>query len=211
MRKKFLFFFLSLLFAFFFLLFTYVVKKDMLRQFDFDYAVKVQDRIPEVFYGILATVSATAQAELLSLLLVVLIIILTVRKKFFSFSVLLFFVLGHFIELFGKIMLEQPRPPFYFYKHEVFQVFPQWYSVPGSSYPSGHAFRSVFVFIVLAYLLVKIRRLHPLPWLGGVLGLGIWASLVVVSKVWLGEHWPSDVIGGALLGTIFGFLSLVFL
>lgn len=209
MPKKPLFFFLSLLFAFFFLLFTYIVKKDILRQFDFDYAVKIQDRIPEAFYGLLATVSATAQAELLFILLFILSILLFVRKKFFSFFVLLFFILGHFIELSGKLFLEQPRPPFMFYKHEVLQVFPQWYSIPGSSYPSGHAFRSVFVFIVLGYLALKAK--NPLLRVFIVSFLGSWAALVILSKVWLGEHWPSDVLGGALLGAVFGFFSLLFL
>lgn len=211
MRKKLPFFFLSLVFAFFFLLFTYIVKKDILRQFDFDYAVKIQDRIPEVFYEALATVSATAQAELLFFALLVLSVILILRKKFLSFFILPFFVFGHIIELFGKIMLEQPRPPFMFYKHDVFQVFPKWYSVPGSSYPSGHAFRAVFISLVASFLIFKLKRLHPMLRLAGILGVGLWAVFVMLSKVWLGEHWPSDVVGGAILGAFLGFFSLVFL
>lgn len=209
MRQKLFLFFLSLLFAFFFLLFTYIVKKDILKQFDFDYAVKIQDRIPEGFYGVLATVSIAAQAEVLFFALLVLSIILILRKKFLSFFILLFFVLGHFVELFGKLLLEQPRPPFMFYKHETIQVFPQWHTVPGSSYPSGHAFRSVFVFIVLGYLALKAK--NPLLRVLAVSFLGSWAGLVILSKIWLGEHWPSDVLGGALLGAVFGFFSLLFL
>lgn len=211
MKKKLGFFLLSLVFGSLFLLFTYIVKKDFLRQFDFDYAVKIQGRIPEVFYETLATISATAQAELLFIILVVLAAILILRKKFLSFFVLLFFVLGHFVELFGKVLLDQQRPPFYFYKHETVQIFPQWYSTPGSSYPSGHSFRAVFIFLVISYLIFSFRRLHPILRLAGILSIGLWAGFVLLSKVWLGEHWPSDVVGGALLGGTLGFFSLLFL
>lgn len=208
MRKKLSFFFLSLVFAFFFLLFTYIVKKDILRQFDFDYVVKTQDHISQRLYETLALFSSTGQAELIFLFLV---IVLIIRRRILGFFVLLFFVFGHFIELFGKVLLEQPRPPFMFYKHEVFQIFPKWYSVPGSSYPSGHAFRAVFVFLVVSFLIFKLKRLHPILRLAGILGVGLWAVFVVLSKVWLGEHWPSDVVGGAILGAALGFFSLLFL
>ena len=68
----------------------------------------------------------------------------------------------------------------------------------GYSYPSGHA---VF-FTWLAFMLAAAvtPRLHPR--LRGV----AWAlagCLVVVAclgRIWIGVHWPSDVLGGFLLG-----------
>lgn len=208
MKKRLLFIFLSFIFSSLFILFTYIVKKDILRQFDFDYAVKVQDRILPKFYEILALASSTAQAEIIFLFL---ILILLFRRKFLGFFVLLFFIFGHIIELFGKVLLDQQRPPFYFYKHETIQIFPQWYSTPGSSYPSGHSFRAVFIFVVISYLVLKMKKFPILLRFSLVSFLFLWSASVIVGKVWLGEHWPSDVVGGAFLGAFLGFFSLIFL
>ena len=68
----------------------------------------------------------------------------------------------------------------------------------GYSYPSGHA---VF-FTWLAFMLAAAvaPRLHP--WLR-VVAWALAGCLILIActgRVWIGVHWPSDVLGGFLLG-----------
>ena len=65
------------------------------------------------------------------------------------------------------------------------------------SFPSGHAFGSLLTFGLIAYLAAK----HwDSPWnYITPIALGILILLIGLSRVHLGAHFPSDVIGGWLL------------
>ena len=66
-----------------------------------------------------------------------------------------------------------------------------------ASYPSGHAIASFAVLFTVAYLLDREKG-WKWPWavLGFVSVITIW------SRLYLGVHWPSDVIGGGIMGVI---------
>jgi undecaprenyl-diphosphatase len=72
------------------------------------------------------------------------------------------------------------------------------------SFPSAHALGATIIFGLLAYL---AHRNLPPPWNlvcpGLLLGL---IFLIGVSRIYLGAHYPSDVIGGWLLGSAVLFL-----
>jgi membrane-associated phospholipid phosphatase len=74
-------------------------------------------------------------------------------------------------------------------------------SVTGFSYPSGHALAATVIFGLLAYLLFRFTRTHLLKVLIVLLAVTM-IALVAMSRVYFAVHYPTDVLGGILLGAL---------
>jgi membrane-associated phospholipid phosphatase len=93
-----------------------------------------------------------------------------------------------------KALFARPRP----------QLFPPLTVETSFSFPSGHTMIAIAFYGLLAILLWHSRR-----YLWAILS-GLWVSLVAISRVYLGVHYPSDVLASLAVGTIWLVLILSF-
>lgn len=75
--------------------------------------------------------------------------------------------------------------------------------IPGSfSFPSAHSFCSLIVFGMIGLLIFRALNRKGVPYnvaiVPGII-LVIFAILIGISRIYVGVHWPSDVLGGWLL------------
>ncbi|KRN53850.1 hypothetical protein IV84_GL001171 [Pediococcus damnosus] len=96
-----------------------------------------------------------------------------------------------------KQLIERPRP-----LHKLI-------SIGGYSFPSGHSTGTTVLLgsiMIIAAVLVKTNWRRWLIYLGSFMGI----LLIGISRIYLNVHYPTDVLGGFLLGTTIVLLTAYF-
>jgi membrane-associated phospholipid phosphatase len=102
----------------------------------------------------------------------------------------------------------------YLFKEMVDRPRPRWrvpvYTESGPSYPSGHAAGTSAMAIALIVGALPFVASALLRWAAAVV-LVLYVAVESFSRLLLGVHYPSDVVGGALLGVGWALLGAAFL
>ena len=96
---------------------------------------------------------------------------------------------GSLLDLVLKLRFDRPRP----------HVFTWGTQVVMSSFPSGHAMSAAIVYSTVAYLAARLQKRLWARWLT-ILLAAIVVLLICTSRVYLGVHYPSDVLAGVIVG-----------
>ena len=89
-----------------------------------------------------------------------------------------------------KSLVGRQRPP-------LAEAVPPYES--SASFPSGHSLNAIVITGILVYSTLLVVRTSRARWITVIVGAA-YAILIGLSRVYLGHHWLSDVIGAWLLG-----------
>ena len=147
--------------------------------------------------AVMIFISYLGSAVVLICLTIALIILLKNKRdaKFITSNLVIVFLLNKIL----KLIIERPRPSVLRLVYE-----------EGYSFPSGHAMVSMGFYgflIYLAYKNIKNKKIKiPL-----IIFLSILILLIGVSRIHLGVHYATDIIGGFLIAIIYLGLFIKFL
>jgi undecaprenyl-diphosphatase len=132
--------------------------------------------------------------NLIALGAVVALLFLRLRRE--AVLLTLTIVFGWAIEFAIKTLVGRPRP----------EIVPHLTEAGGASFPSGHSFNSAVVYLAIALAFATLSARGSVR--ATVIATAVVLSLAVAwSRVWLGVHFPTDVIAGWLGGAGWAFLA----
>lgn len=199
-----------------FIAFSYLVNRQKFVTIDHTITVKIQENLPSIVDYPFSTLSLIGSIQVTMVIWTILLLYLLVKRHWLAALSMFLLPIALVVEVYGKQKIYHPAPPQYLYKgvfsletpcHPIRPDSPYFcfYVQSDYAYPSGHVMRTAFlVFFASIYFYLRHNQFVQsaiIPSLGGLL------LLMLISRVYLGEHWTTDVIGGLLLGSSLAFIA----
>lgn len=121
------------------------------------------------------------------LIILTITLFILIKNKKIGLSIILNLIVITGLNQILKNILQRPRPTEYRLIEET-----------GFSFPSGHSMVSMAFYGYLIYLIYKYVKNKDLKWISIVL-LSILICSIGISRIYLGVHYTSDVLGGFLI------------
>lgn len=121
------------------------------------------------------------------LIILTIVLFLVIKNKKIGASIFSNLVIVTVLNQLLKNILQRPRPT-------EFRIIEE----TGYSFPSGHSMISMAFYGYLIYLIYKYVKNKYVKWISIVL-LGILICSIGISRIYLGVHYTSDVLGGFLI------------
>jgi undecaprenyl-diphosphatase len=113
-----------------------------------------------------------------------------------ALGVVVWSAIGTALSHMSKLGFARPRPELVPHEAEVFTL----------SFPSGHAMLSAVIYLTIGAMIAGSQESRRIKFY--VIGFAVLLTLLVgVSRVYLGVHWPSDVLAGWALGAAWACLG----
>lgn len=124
------------------------------------------------------------------LILLTIILFIVLKNKITGFLIAINLVIVTILNQLLKFVLQRPRPDDYRLIDE-----------SGYSFPSGHSMVSVALYGIIVYTIYKNVKNKYVKWISIVL-LSLLVLLIGFSRIYVGVHYFTDVVGGFTLGLV---------
>lgn len=145
-----------------------------------------------VVLSIMKSISFIGSGYFLVPILAIIIVYSLIKKRYYITKLLLASTLGSWVfNYILKFVFQRTRPLNYFLVEQ-----------GGLSYPSGHSMVTMSMYLTITYLLIRNEKLIPKKKIIYTASI-IFILLMGISRMYLGVHWPTDIIGGFIMGYIY--------
>jgi len=154
---------------------------------------------PPWFHEVMAELTALGGFPLLTLIVGIVVGYLLIARMFGpALFITIAIVSGTAVSHLLKLAYDRPRP----------DLVERLVSVHTASFPSGHAAMSAVVYLTLASLIVRLVDSTAIRIYVVAVAVALTVS-IGISRIYLGVHWPSDVIAGWAFGVAWSSLCLL--